>query len=94
MELKATKGEWKTSLSRNESEVYSTIENVSMRVCNIGFGEVSQANAHLIAAAPNGFALGELVMKMCDHHEGLNAEESDILYKAASSFIKKCKGES
>jgi len=36
----------------------------------------------------NKLAFGELVVGMCDHHEGLSPTEVDVLYNAAVAFIK------
>lgn len=84
---KFTKGEWFI----DHTGYYTRISTEDFYVCEIKRGP--KANAHLIASAPNGFALGELVIKMCDHHEGLSPTEVGILYEAANEFIKKCHGE-
>ena len=54
---------------------------------------VVSANAHLIAAAPNGFELGLLVMELCGQPNGISEQQSDLLYETALSFIKKARGE-
>jgi len=93
-EPKFTKGPWEIFgdwgiKAEGAKDCLATFENqISDKGENEGF-----ANAHLIASAPIGFALGELVIKMCDHHEGLSPTEVGILYEAAASFVKKARGE-
>lgn len=65
-----------------KAEVYKS--NIDERV----------ANAHLIAAAPHGFALGKLVMDLCGQPHGVSEQQSDLLYETALEFIKKARGES
>jgi len=55
--------------------------------------EEETANAHLIAATPNGFELGLLVMELCGHPSGISEQQADLLYETALSFIKKARGE-
>lgn len=89
-----TEGSWnvKTSFRNNKSShVIESLDGKSQATI-ITWGE-TVANAHLIAAAPNGFELGELVIKLCDHYEGLSPAEVGILYEAATEFIKKARGE-
>ena len=56
--------------------------------------EESKANAHLIAAAPDGHSLGEMVTDICGNPKGVSESDQDRLYEAALSFIKRCRGES
>lgn len=103
-DIKFTKGEWEaTNVKINDLDVDCSygvsvggfhLATVSSGATFGVIGEIQKANAHLIAAAPNGFELGELVIKMCDHHEGLSPTEVGILYEAATAFIKKARGES
>ena len=95
MEAKFTKGPWVKD-HRNESLKGCEGYDVVVWGCGLSHGSKNVervANAHLIASAPDGFALGELIIKMCDHYEGLSPTEVGILYEAAKEFIKKCKGE-
>jgi len=52
-----------------------------------------EADAHLIAAAPDGYALAELVMELCGQPHGVTELQSDLLYEEALSFTKKSRGE-
>jgi len=45
-------------------------------------------NTRSINVTQDELAFGELVMRMCDHHEGLSPTEVDILYKEAMVFVK------
>ena len=56
-------------------------------------GVIAHANAHLISAAPDGFALGELIIEQCCQPGGISVQQSDLLYQTALSFINKCNGE-
>lgn len=53
----------------------------------------SRDDANLIAAAPDGFRLGVLVMDLCGQPSGVDEQQSDLLYEAALEFIKKARGE-
>ncbi len=57
------------------------------------WGAEDKANAHLIAAAPDGAALAELVMELCGNPKGLSEAQQDELYETALQFMKKARGE-
>lgn len=56
-------------------------------------GGVAYANAHLIAAAPDGYALAELVMSICGNPKGVSEAGQEELYEAALQYAKKARGE-
>ncbi|GAA0586396.1 hypothetical protein ACFQH5_20440 [Halomonas salifodinae] len=51
------------------------------------------ANAYLIAAAPDGYALAELVMDICGNPKGVSEAARTELYEAALQYAKKARGE-
>lgn len=55
--------------------------------------EEDAANAHLIAAAPDGYALAELVMEICGNPKGISEASQEELYEAALQYAKKARGE-
>ena len=94
MKTKFTKGEWLCCDDDGEIWIDNANTGLVADLCTSDAGYIeSLANANLIAAAPIGFNLGELVIKMCDHHKGLTADEVGILHVAATEFIKKCHGQ-
>jgi len=52
------------------------------------------ANAYLIAAAPDGYALAKLVMEICGNPKGISESGQEELYEAALQYAKKARGES
>jgi len=93
MKEKFTQGEWLASHSRNHYVVHARLDNISTFLCELDYCSNSERNALLIAAAPNGFELGLLVMELCGQPHGIDEQQADLLYETALSFIKKAQGE-
>lgn len=55
--------------------------------------EKAEAEARLIAAAPDGYKLGVLVMDLCGNPHGISENQATLLYEEALSFVKKVTGE-
>jgi len=104
MEKQFTQGEWLsfdgcgcekemiiTTSKRSDDNIVNICEMDVFYDGEIGVEQV--ANMNLIAAAPNGFDLGLLVMELCGQPHGIDEQQSDLLYETALSFIKKARGE-
>lgn len=92
---KFTKGEWSILATGTH---WNNPKLMNLQITYGGIGECicetvySEDDAHLIAASPNGFELGLLVMEICGHPSGVSEQQADLLYETALSFIKKARG--
>jgi len=91
-ELKATPGPWHYSETATHATVIDENNDAVFHDDKRIPGVVR--DAHLIAAAPDGYALAKLVMEVCGNPKGISERDQEELYEAALQYAKKARGES
>ena len=93
---KHTPGPWQAlTFSNHELQTDFAMVAIGKRAHIIGYSEEDQANARLIAAAPDLLQVLEQIVATCDHYDahGDGLPLGSLLYSNALIAITKAKGE-